>query len=159
MQPRKPRWVNWGKRGDQGTSLGSWNQSSSSLAWKGSLGVGSVTAVPRLPGTAAGGGTQRHSWGRGHTKHGVLGQHAEVRNYRKIQLKTNSNLKPAGLNSHQMLKFAHQPQQYPISYHLPHITLPHPHSRWYRWHREPSPASKQTQQNNSSEENTKLGCL
>lgn len=80
------------KRGDQGTSLGSWNQS-----MEGSLGVGCVTAVPRLPGTAAEAGTRRHSvgqgWGRGHTKQGVVGQRAEVRNYRRMQLKTNSKLK------------------------------------------------------------------
>lgn len=82
------------KRGDQGNSSGSWNQSSSSLAWKGSLGVGCHSCA--WASWDSNGGTCRHSvvhgWGRGHTKHGVVGQHAEVRNYSRIQLKTNSKL-------------------------------------------------------------------
>lgn len=60
-------------------------------------------------------------------------------------LKQTANSKTADPNSHQTLKFVHRPQRYPISYHFPHITLPHPHSRWFKWHREQSPASKQIQ--------------
>lgn len=59
------------------------------------LGSGVCLSCAQLPGTAAAAGIAQGMAGAGDTKHGVVGQHTEVRNYGRIQLKTNSKLKPS----------------------------------------------------------------